>query len=561
MKVLTCLVAIVVVCQSGWSQRSTSTVQAEHGHRSSANANAQNEMPPVTAEVQALRDQVVSQQQRLNQLEEDLKKRDTVLANMASKLDQLESSEVQATEQNNDAVTRLQGAVKDVETASTSVTSEIEDQQKRVGELVELQSKVKITTQFFGDFGFYTHTGFGPQFIAQMNQTGPFNAGFNTFDITRAYINVFFTPSEAITLRITPNVYRQIDGAGPDISGNSANNGSFAYASSADGNLAYRLKYGYIDFNTLFSKSKHFNKDKLTIGQTMQPFTDWEEGLNGYRYVYLTPWNYLTLSSTYVGVKLHGPIQSRGKEYLDYDLGVFNNASFHSIEYSDKKQGMARLTAYPFGTKDDRTGLGFTAFENYGYANKTPDTRSEVINRAAAIAFYQAPKKNYELGAEFDLGHNAMSNTNFFSGAGPADAFSSTTTTAYAPFNNLAKAILNSAHGRQEAYGAFGYYRVGESPFKLFGFYSYWLSNTNFGMRNPFDFERTVGGISYTVNKHTEFALQNSNLHYLHDFNSAQLANLNGFLHYTGTSALTGSILGAARGDTNGVFINVVYNY
>ena len=518
-------------------------------------------------DVNALREQVVAQQKMLQQLQDSLEKRDKMLEDIQVKLSNIESGTTHAEQQNTQAVQSLQTAVAEQQTVNTSLTTEIQDQQKKTHELSDLQSKVKIGAVFFGDYGFYSHTGFGPQFITQMNQTGPFNPGFNSFDVTRAYINMVFNPNGLVSLRITPNVYRQITGSvAGDNAGNSKQNGLFGYASSSDGNLTYRLKYAYVDFNRLFTNSTHFSKDKLTAGQMMQPLTDWEEQLDNYRYVYLTAWNYLTLSSTYVGVKLHGPIEFKGKEYLDYDFGTFNTASFHAIEFSDKKQGMARFTYYPFGTKIDRHGLALTAFENYGYADKTPDTRSEVINRFAAVVSYQHPKDRYEIAGEFDLGHNAMSSGNFFSGAGPQDAFSTLSTpTVYAPFNTLAGKVLNGAHSRQKGVETFGYYRFAEdSPWRVFGYYSYWLSNTNYGFKNPFDYERIVGGFSYAVNKNLEIALQSSNFHYLHGYNSTELTNLNNFAGLTGTGSnapLTSTTMGASRGDTNGTFINMVYSF
>ncbi len=566
------LAAFLLLQSAAFAQNSTTKKPQPHKHPTQKEIAAEKEaeaQKQQAQQVDALRDQLATQQKMLQQMQEDLQYRDKMIEDMHVKLSNIETGDAQAQQQNTDAVKSLQSAVAEQQTVNTSLTTEIQDQQKKTHEISDLQSKIKIGGLFYSDFGFYGHTGFGPQFITQMNQTGPFNPGFNTFDVTRAYINMVFNPNGAYTLRITPNVYRQITGSvAGDNNGSAANNSQFGYASSSDGNLTYRLKYAYVDFNKLFTNSKHFSKDKLTAGQVMQPLTDWEEQLDNYRYVYLTAWNYLTLSSTYVGVKLHGPIEFNGKTYLDYDLGTFNTASFHAIEFSDTKQGMARVSYYPFGTQIDRHGLAITAFENYGYADKTPDAYAMAINRFAAIVSYQHPKDRYEIAGEFDLGHNAMSSGNFFSGAGPQDAFSSLSTpTAYAPFNTLAGKVMNGTHGRQQGMEAFGYYRFAESsPWRVFGYYSYWLANTNWGFRDPFDYERTVGGISYAFNKNLEVALQSSNFHYLHGYNSTQLANLNSFAGLTGapgtsTAPLSSTILGAARGDTNGVFINMVYSF
>ncbi len=313
-------------------------------------------------------------------------------------------------------------------------------------------------------------------------------AGLNEFEVTRAYINLFYTPNEHVTLRITPDVYR-----------------------GADSSLEFRLKYAFVDFQKIFGDGA-FKNDKLTFGQTQQPLTDWEEGLSGYRYAYLTPWNYLSLSSTYVGAKLHGPIEMNGKEYLDYDIGVFTTASFHSTETNDKKQGMGRLTFYPFGTTADRTGLGFTVFENYGYNTKPPSQVSTPLNRLSLLAHYQTHDNAYQIAFEYQLGRNALSTGNMFGGVGPA---------AGDPFST-AGAVLSGTHTRQQGFDVYGHARLGHSPFSLWGLYQilpteHELPAPSVGLTdNPLDFERTVGGIAYKVTDHFDFAVGDQNFHWRH---------------------------------------------
>ncbi|MGH9655503.1 MAG: hypothetical protein ACRD6B_18825 [Bryobacteraceae bacterium] len=393
-----------------------------------------------------------------------------------------------------------------------------------------------------------------PQFLIQFNQPGPGNNHYNSFDITRTYINFFYRPNDMITLRFTPNIYRQVDVSGAQAFGKNA-----AISSSSNGNLGFRLKYAYIDFNKLFSGSTAFKKDKLTFGQTTNPLVDWEEGLYGYRYTSLTPWNYLSLRSTYRGVSLHGPIELNGKEDLDYDLGVFNQASFHSIEFDDKKQVMARLTWYPFGTSVDRTGLGLTGFYDYGYSNHTPDTRSTPLYRVALLMHYQSHSKRYELAGEYDLGRNAFSAGNLFSGSGPADQFG-LGPTIYANFSSLTSAILGGDRTRQQGFDVFGHVAVGHSPFKLFGLYQYFQPNTKISGTNPLDFERTVGGISYTMNSHFEVALDDQSLTYVHSqftMSPAQIASFSPSL----AAANPGGIANAVPKGTNVIMLNVLFNY
>ena len=348
----------------------------------------------------------------------------------------------------------------------------------------------KVGATFYGDFSHYTGTGYAPAFQdLPTTQLAPGNDGLNTFEITRGYLNFFYSPSDKVTLRITPDIYR-----------------------ASDGSLTFRLKYGFVDFQHIFGNGA-FKKSKLTFGQTQEPLIDWEEGLSGHRYTYLLPWNYLSLSSTYDGVKLHGPIEWNGKEYLDYDIGVFNSTSFHHVETNDRKSVMARLTVYPFGTKVDRTGLGFTVFDDYGYSNTLPTVDSTAINLFSFLAHYQTHDKGYQIAFEYQLGHNGVSAGNMFSGAKPASSD---------PFSVLAGTVLGGAHTRQEGFSFFGHARLGHSPFSLWGLYHSFRPNTNFqpssaGLTgNPMDFTRTVGGIAYKVTDHMDVAFGDQNFHWVH---------------------------------------------
>jgi hypothetical protein len=349
----------------------------------------------------------------------------------------------------------------------------------------------KIGATFFADWSYYNNTGFGQQFMdTPTNQLVPGNDGYNTFEINRAYINFLYTPNEHVALRVTPDIYR-----------------------NSDGSYVLRLKYGYVDFQKIFGDGA-FKNTKITFGQTQQPLTDWEEGLYGYRYTTLTPWNYLSLSSTYVGAKIHGPIESNGKEYLDYDLGVFNNNSFHAVELNETKSFMARGTVYPFGTTADRTGLGFTIFNDFGYKAALPSAAQTSLDRLAAIAFYQTHSKSAQIAFEYDWGHNAYGTGNLFNGAGtPTGAFAALATEATA-------ALAGDTH--QRGFDVFGHVRLGNSPFALWGLYQYFQPNTDYDYRgagfssNPIDFERTVGGISYSVTKQFDLAFGDQNFHWLH---------------------------------------------
>jgi len=415
--------------------------------------------------------------------------------------------------------------------------------------------KIKIGATFYGFYSVFPKTGFGPQSLDNTDiYPGPGNNGYNEFNINRTYINIFYSPTDALTFRVTPNVYREVGGASAEKLSSTSATGS-----SVNGNLTFRLKYAYVDFNTLFAHSKMFGKDKLTFGQQQQPLTDWEEGLYGYRFVNLTPWNYLSLSSTFGGVKLHGPIEFNGKQYLDYEVGVFNASSFHAYEVGDKKQVMARLSYYPMGAVSKYQGLGLTGFVDYGYKDAAPDQNVKVPNtRVAAIAHYQSMSGDYGIAGEYDYGRNAFSEGNLFSGSGPADFFG-LGPTPYAAFSDMAGALLSGTHTKQSGFAFFGHARIAKSPFYLFGMFDQFHPNTNVS-NNPLDFRTLTAGISYKYGKYWQFAVDSKNILFYHSqftFPSAQLALLS-----PSVAALYPSgIPNAVPGNTNQISFNVLFNF
>jgi DNA-binding protein H-NS len=505
---------------------------------SSAASPAKPASAEMETELQQLRDalatqaqQIQDQQKKMQQLEELLKASNAVRENLSASP---AASAVAA------SASATAAPVSTVSLSSTAAAAPIPSPAAKAQGKDELgplaTSKIKLGVTFFGDYAFYSNTGFGPQFLTQINQPGPGNDHFNSFDVTRAYLNFYYTPNDKVTLRITPNIYRQVDGTSSSIS----NGQGASIGGSTNGNLTFRLKYAYVQFNKPFASSDAFGKDHVVIGSETNPLIDWEEGLSGYRYTYLVPWNYLSLSSTWVGAKIEGPIEFSGKEYLDYSLGVYNTASFHSIEQNDKKQVMVRLTWYPFGTTSDRTGFLITGFENYGYNTKAPDTKSTPLDRVATIVSYQTPSKSAQIAFEYDWGRNAFSAGNLFSGAAPAGS----PYTDPGGIGAVASAVLAGDRTRQQGFAFFGHYKLGESPFALFGLYQRFQPNTNyaaaangFANGNPIDWQRILGGLSYHYNDHLDIAVQDSNFQYVHPQ----------------------GIVGAS--DTNAIFLNMQFNY
>ena len=385
------------------------------------------------------------------------------------------------------------------------------------------KNKFRLGTLVYADYRFYSHTTFQPQELTQVNNPGIGNNAFNSFDISRAYLNVFFSPTDDWTVRVTPNIYRQ------DIAAANQSVGPNGAYPAVTNDLSFRLKYAYLQYSKVFDKLgiDPMKGDTITIGQAPNPLVDWEEQMYGYRYVNLTPWNYLSLSSTQQGISIQGPVKFGGLQYIDYDIGVYNNSTFHAFEQTNTKQGMGRVSIYPFGAKWKFDGLGITGFYDYGYGNTTADTFSG-NNTPAAAPLFTASKAHitrlsglvhyntdwWGLAFEYDQGHNAYTNGNAFSAVLPAGKF--------AAINTLATGLLNNGRAVEQGYDVFGHLHIPQTPFTLFGMFEWWEPNTHVDV-NPFDFQRWIAGVSYQYNEFLRFSFDTQNiLYYHHNFNFSE---------------------------------------
>jgi hypothetical protein len=423
------------------------------------------------------------------------------------------------------------------------------------------KNKFRLGTVVYADYRFYSHTTFQPQELTQVNNPGEGNNGWNSFDISRTYLNLFFNPSDDITVRVTPNMYRQFGNPAADTLGS---NGTVQ--SSTDGELAFRLKYAYIQYGKLFDKLgiDPMKDDTVTFGQAPNPLVDWEEQMYGFRFVNLTPWNYLSLSSTQQGLSIQGPVKFNGLQYIDYDAGIYNNASFHAFEQTNTKQGMGRISIYPFGAKWKYDGLGFTGFYDYGYGNVTADSGTgnngplpaplfnatkAHITRMSGLIHYNT--EWWGLALEYDQGHNAFTANNLFSAVNPAGK--------YASINTLATGLLNNGRAVEQGYDAFGHLHIPETPFTLFGMFEWWMPNTHVN-ENPFDFQRWIAGISYQYNEFLRIAFDTQNiLYYHHDFNfpEAYADKFAPEFPAPGTSTIKNSVLR----DGHSFWLNAEFNF
>jgi hypothetical protein len=486
-----------------------------------------------------------------------------------------------------------------LETSSDNLNKQVSEIKPAWSDYVSnFQDKFRVGTLLYGDYRFYTHTGFQPQELTQLNNPGPWNNNWNSFDITRTYLNFYFFPTKDWTVRLTPNMYKTIGSSNDKVGQNTG------FGSNLDGNLALRMKYANLQYSGLWQKLDvpALADGKVTMGEIANPFVGWEEDLYGYRFVNLTPWNYLSLSSTQLGLSMEGSIKpfSDGKSYADYGLGVYDNSSFHAFEQTDTKQVMGRLSVYPFGNNWRFQGLGLTGFYDYGYGNTTPDTASiptvlkgpnAHISRIAALMHYTA--EQWGLAGEFDYGNNAFSSSNLFSGSGPADEFGTATGTAVtssppggffgnsctsaAPCYNPASgfgtqtaawnALLNNGQARQIGFDTFGHYHIPNTRLTAFGMYQWFMPNDKVEPVDPLDFERFVVGVSYQYNEFLRFALDSQNTLFYHNQLAMTVPQLEKYNYVPGASLngrklpKTGFIPNLVPFDTHSIFLNVEFNY
>jgi hypothetical protein len=460
--------------------------------------------------------------------------------------------------------------------------------------MTNFQSKFRIGALAYLDYSLFTHTGFGPYFLENINPPGPYNNLYNSFDVNRAYLNFYFTPTENLTFRFTPEIYRAVGNGTADKVG-----ASTGVASNLDGNLNVRLKYGYVQYGGWTENIPALKGGTVTFGAQQNPLLGWEEDFTQYRFVYVSPWNFVGLSSSQLGLAFNGPIKLPGSEktYFDYGVGVYNNANFNVAEQTDTKQVMARLTAYPFGSAWRYQGLGITGFYDYGYGNSAPDTDSvptalKISNshftRMAAILSYAAEEWN-ALG-ELDYGQNAFSLATLFRGSGPQDAFGTPTGTpvtgnpnyagnnctaqapcypinnSYGPQTAAYQAILNNGRAREIGVDFLGHYHLPGTKLTAFGMFQWFMPNDNVN-KDPLDFQRFVVGMSYQYNEYLRFALDSQNLLFYHDQFSMPTTYLQKFNYVPGgkfngwTLPKTGSIPNLVPLDTHAIFLNMEFAY
>src|SRR5689334_8288325 len=149
--------------------------------------------------------------------------------------------------------------------------------------LANWQDKFRIGALFYGDYRFYSLTGFQPQEMTELTNPGPGNNNYNSFDITRTYLNFYFFPTKDWTLRLTPNMYRTVGCSSStcnDTIGRTGQTGmgstlpspsQTGFGSNLDSDLGVRMKYAYLQYSNLWKNMPILKGGTVTLGRNPQP--------------------------------------------------------------------------------------------------------------------------------------------------------------------------------------------------------------------------------------------------------------------------------------------------
>jgi hypothetical protein len=205
----------------------------------------------------------------------------------------------------------------------------------------------KIGALLFAD---YTYTQEPTALDADGNRFHP-----NTFNVSRAYVNIYGTLTRRVSFRITPESARET-GSGTSVSGSQV----------------YRLKFGYVQFalDDWLSKGSF-----VRAGLIETPFVGYEESIYRYRFqgTIMVDREGLVIPADY-GVTF---LYNLPGDYGTVHAGVFNGEGFARSEVNDQKAIGIRATVRPFPHHAIARGLRLTAYYHRDrYAENAPRNRA-----------------------------------------------------------------------------------------------------------------------------------------------------------------------------------------
>jgi len=167
-------------------------------------------------------------------------------------------------------------------------------------------------------------------------------SGYNTFDVTRAYLNINAQISKNIRFRFTPDIRRVND-------------------SSLAGSLVVRVKYAYAQIDNVGPRSW------IRMGAHQTPWLDFEESINRYRVqgTMFAEREGLIPGSSDFGASYFAALPAG---YGEFHVGVFNGEGYAQPELNKYKSVQGRLTIRPL-PKGNALVKGFrvSGFFNAGW--------------------------------------------------------------------------------------------------------------------------------------------------------------------------------------------------
>jgi hypothetical protein len=168
----------------------------------------------------------------------------------------------------------------------------------------------------------------------------------NSFNLSRAYINVTGQISHWVSFRITPDITRQTIASG-----------TTGVTLNDNNSLVFRLKYAYgqVNFDDFAPKGSW-----IRIGTQQTPYIDFIEGVYRYRFqgnIFVDREGFLTSSDFGVSTHFNFPMN-----YGDVHVGVYNGDGYSAAETNDQKSIQARLSIRPAPSVAIVKGLRLTGF-------------------------------------------------------------------------------------------------------------------------------------------------------------------------------------------------------
>lgn len=197
------------------------------------------------------------------------------------------------------------------------------------------------------------------QYLYQLKDTANH---VNTFDLTRAYLNVTGRFSGGVATRVTADIYRQ----------------------AGDGSLRYRIKYAYVAYTPVRSPLT------FKLGVIHTPWLDWEEALWDYRMQgtmalergdQIAPRSYV--SSGDIGAGVDG---KWGADKVNAQVALVNGENYNGGPGDQRKDVMGRVSVRVLDTDDSSRvgGLRLT-----GYAQIGKPTSGGTRNRFLGMLSYR----------------------------------------------------------------------------------------------------------------------------------------------------------------------------